>query len=450
MNKTLIYRVVMRPNGRVSIFSEHRESIPCTPNALISLLGAPQKFYYDTFLKYHTSTDKKSKTLAEMPGLTLGSVYSDGETVLHFPKLFEALLASYKETPDEEINLSKFLSSSKFTDEKHFLMKFFAEFNTKHNLELKFDEKNGVSEEDKNRIFNETYNTLFHSMTPEKKIETKSDDSSNESDENGEPAELEWWTFREFEEKRGVHYSTIQKWKTTVWEEYVKPVNEGSVKYRIRSDAPIPDTFKPYNKGKSSKKPRASWSESLLRNCRQRKDTYQGVQEYLQKTELVNERIREYFTSLDEVIYYIDKNYFEMRLNNEYHLVIKVNLDYISKKYGCSNADLIRNKKSPVVPEDESQVYHLHHIGQKRDSPFAIIPQKEHETNHSKLHDNRKHSEIPRDSYDTERKFEFWEAYLSNYEKFGSFDNMKKASLKKRRDKANEKAKTVRENNKKK
>lgn len=254
MNKTLIYRVVMRPNGRVSIFSEHKESIPCTPNALISLLGAPQKFYYDTFLKYHTSTDKKSKTLAEMPGLTLGSVYSDGETVLHFPKLFEALLASYKETPDEEINLSKFLSSSKFTDEKHFLMKFFAEFNTKHNLELKFDEKNGVSEEDKNRIFNETYNTLFHSMTPEKKIETKSDDSSNESDENGEPAELEWWTFREFEEKRGVHYSTIQKWKTTVWEEYVKPVNEGSVKYRIRSDAPIPDTFKPYNKGKSSKK----------------------------------------------------------------------------------------------------------------------------------------------------------------------------------------------------
>ena len=113
--------------------------------------------------------------------------------------------------------------------------------------------------------------------------------------------------------------------------------------------------------------------------------------------------------SYDEYEVYKVSNLRSQKINGKNALVQPIDLDY--KGDGLlANSELIEKGSSPLY-ESESQ-YVLHHIGQSKDSPLAILTQEQHRVNHGILHKNTGQvaSEIDRCVFASERK-EFWQSY---------------------------------------
>lgn len=133
--------------------------------------------------------------------------------------------------------------------------------------------------------------------------------------------------------------------------------------------------------------------------------------------------------------FYRNNNYKEVCFNingqTVHALIVDVNPFYISNKYNCTNGDLMRKGKAPVVPGNESDSYHIHHIGQTKDSPFAVIPGALHSAYDSVLHDRSQRSEDDLHDKDFENKKSlFWKHYLSVYLDAGRFEDIEGVALK--------------------
>ena len=78
---------------------------------------------------------------------------------------------------------------------------------------------------------------------------------------------------------------------------------------------------------------------------------------------------------------------------------------------GRTNAQRVANGLSPLDSTGKS--YELHHIGQKADSPLAILSSSQHKDNYSVLHANTggSASNIDRTAFNKER-IEFWKKYF--------------------------------------
>lgn len=78
-------------------------------------------------------------------------------------------------------------------------------------------------------------------------------------------------------------------------------------------------------------------------------------------------------------------------------------MDYVGS-IGVTNRDRIKEGKSPKTTNGEE--IHLHHIGQKQNSPLAELTESEHlgKGNYSILHDTKKASEIDRTKFKYERR----------------------------------------------
>ncbi len=93
-----------------------------------------------------------------------------------------------------------------------------------------------------------------------------------------------------------------------------------------------------------------------------------------------------------------------MKINGKDSLIRKIDLDFVGDlEDGRTNIQRMRAGLAPLDKNGKS--YELHHIGQKQDSPLAILTKGEHE--HSSLHLNGKKSEIDRVKFAPERK-RFW------------------------------------------
>ena len=96
---------------------------------------------------------------------------------------------------------------------------------------------------------------------------------------------------------------------------------------------------------------------------------------------------------------------------------------------------MIQDGKSPRVPGKDNEEYHIHHIGQKADSPFAIIPGDDHikesKTFHTTISTGIKleNEEDVHDSQFKSQKKVFWLRYLREYDKIGSYDDIGHTSL---------------------
>ena len=85
------------------------------------------------------------------------------------------------------------------------------------------------------------------------------------------------------------------------------------------------------------------------------------------------------FNSMEQ--YNIVKNagHTSQMVNGKTALVRNIDLYYIDEITGKSNLQLMQNGKAPLDPTGIP--YELHHIGQKKDSPLAILTQAEHRQN---------------------------------------------------------------------
>lgn len=112
------------------------------------------------------------------------------------------------------------------------------------------------------------------------------------------------------------------------------------------------------------------------------------------------------FHSVDEYNVYKKAKMELAVVNNREALVQKIDW-YLKDEEGRTNIERVRNNLSPIDATGKS--YELHHIGQKDDSPLAVLTSDEHHKNFSTLHLNtgQEESLINRKNFEKEKR-KFW------------------------------------------
>lgn len=106
--------------------------------------------------------------------------------------------------------------------------------------------------------------------------------------------------------------------------------------------------------------------------------------------------------SQEELDYYIENGYIEIEIEGKKVLVPKdLDLSRVDED-GKTNLERMKEGKPPL--DKNGKPYNLHHIGQNKNGPFALIPEDDHRGMDSYLHDKSKSSEVDRSAFQTEKK----------------------------------------------
>lgn len=428
MSKYLISRVVMLPDGTAHIALLDRQTVACTPGNLSKLLSDPYGFIEKDQFESKTTTKKvnpEHSALEHIKGLTLLRIYSDAEIVCVFPKLFHSLFDSIESSPSDPLDLTSIVTSMDLSDEKHFLMKFFFDFTNETRPDLVIQRKLGVDVDVRNEIMQETFNTVFMQAAPEE------DSSSLDTSEGSatlfpptkEPEEI-YLSMREFANMHDRPYSTIQTW---IRKNKLRGVKKEDGKILINKNTALPDDDRagrvmPAKTVQGIEKYRTA-------------DNRFDHQQYIRDNNIVSPELGQFIGSYDEIKYYERHYYREVNWDFRRALIIDIKPDYYVSELGKTNRELIQDGKSPRVPGKDNEEYHIHHIGQKADSPFAIIPGDDHikesKTFHTTISTGIKleNEEDVHDSQFKSQKKVFWLRYLREYDKIGSYDDIGHTSL---------------------
>lgn len=117
------------------------------------------------------------------------------------------------------------------------------------------------------------------------------------------------------------------------------------------------------------------------------------------------------FHSMNEYNVYKNAGLQLTKVNGKLAYTQKIDWDFIGDVAdGRTNAQRVIDGLAPL--DSTGSPYELHHIGQKADSPLAILTKAEHHGNDAILHDKNIISEIDRTAFNAEKK-QFWKALLS-------------------------------------
>ncbi|MBQ3526983.1 MAG: helix-turn-helix domain-containing protein [Clostridia bacterium] len=432
MGKKLIARVIMMADCSVHIAVRDGNTFECTPDALSFLLSDPYGYIEaGPHNEKNTCNVANPKHLAfpYIKGLTLIKIYDDIEIVCVFPKVYQALLESKALDNHKQINLSNYISSMDLSDEKHFLMKFFCEFNNSPHSKLVVNRKLNLDFDVRSEIVTETINNKF--------FEYK-EDPSKSTDNLGDDIEVELPLFKSNEldstTETGI---SLDNYLTTSEFANLHNVSRHTVISWIKKDK-LPGTIKPNNRWHIPKDTSTPMDGRAGRTMPSRSkqgvhayeflgDDYTSVQEYIKKKECVSDNLRKYIRSYEEFNYYVAQEYREVNWDNKPALIIDINPDYYCKRLGLTNRELINRGKSPVAATEGEPEFHIHHIGQKEDSPFCIISKDEHSVHTNTLHDNSSTDWRVASEADLHgpkfaaAKMKFWIKYLEEYDAAGKF-----------------------------
>ena len=120
------------------------------------------------------------------------------------------------------------------------------------------------------------------------------------------------------------------------------------------------------------------------------------------------------FHSFDEYQVYKTSNLKPVKVNGKLALTQDIDWDFVGDiEDGRTNAQRVIDGLAPLDASGKS--YEVHHIGQKSDSPFAILTNEQHKKNYSIIHKNTgtQASEIDRNTFSKEKR-EFWLSLLNN------------------------------------
>ncbi len=96
--------------------------------------------------------------------------------------------------------------------------------------------------------------------------------------------------------------------------------------------------------------------------------------------------------SMEEYNVYKEAGLREYYVDGQHVLLPKdFDFDYVDPRTGMTNRDLMRKGNNPVSADG---IYDWHHVGQKKDSPLALLTKSQHQKNYSILHPNRTKSEV--------------------------------------------------------
>ncbi len=117
-----------------------------------------------------------------------------------------------------------------------------------------------------------------------------------------------------------------------------------------------------------------------------------------------SDEVISYIRNLTEAKIYMDLGLREAQINGRNCLIRDdIDLDFITP-LGITNRELLSKGRAPYLSNGEQ--VHLHHIGQRDDSPLAELTESEHiyPPNHLILHDISYNSNIIRTNFDTIRR----------------------------------------------
>lgn len=428
MTKQLISRVIMLPDGTAHIALRDRQTIQCTSASLSELLSNPHQFIDEGQYKY-TSTQKdinpKNFFLENIQGLTLLKIYSDAEIVCVFPKLFQALFASFNNNSAQPLDLKGIATDMELSDEKHFLMKFFFEFTNEPRSQLTVQRKLGVDIGVQNEIMLETFNTIFSIIAPKDEPASESiPTSSNDNIPLFSATEAQDCTIstKEYADMHGVSVGTVYSWHK---KGKLRGATLADGKLRINKNSPRPEDNR---KGRSMPQKGEKGLQKYLTNG----NTYEALQMYILENEILSPELAAFVGSVEELRYYMKHNYREVCWNGRRALIIDVKPDYICKTLNnISNRELMQQGKAPRVPKNEDDEYQIHHIGQQNKSPFAIIPKSDHISNFKIFHPGKGEG-IDRENFEMQ-KIAFWQKYLIEYDKTGTYRDISSTNLKRKK-----------------
>lgn len=117
------------------------------------------------------------------------------------------------------------------------------------------------------------------------------------------------------------------------------------------------------------------------------------------------------FHSVDEYNVYKKANLKIAKVNGNWAYLQAIDWNYVGPD-GRTNVERVQAGLTPL--DSEGIPYELHHIGQKADSPLAILTQKQHHKNLGILHKNLSNtvSEVDHSYFWTKQRNSFWKSLL--------------------------------------
>ena len=414
-------RILLLPDGTTHIALKNRQTFQCSANAVYSLLNDPVAFESENCLKFLNSTrilNKRGYSLGDIPGLTLAEVSSSGEMLCNYTLLMRMVVDAFVSgSAQEPLTLESLLNTTSFKDMKELCLNFFMRNTTALTSDIEVANKEAPPSDILNRLLAEAVSFTSPRKTGNKPqndcdvAPKDTRDSGEDTPEHGIPENFV--SFSRYCEMNKVNPSTARQWlyanklrtavKSSTGRIYIDPsdVPEDRRKGRVVSV-----------KGENNKKYVTLKGRS-----------YEAVQEYIAGRKLVTDKIRPFIRTIEEIRYYEKHRYHEVEWNGKAALIIDINPSYFCEREQMTNRQLIEAGRAPVVTNNDNFCYHLHHIGQKKTSPFAIIPEFDHNGKESSQIFHQGASELEDihfATYDMQKR-SFWKTYLEMYDAYNGY-----------------------------
>lgn len=428
MQSAAYSRVILLPDGSSHIAFFDGATIQCTPSSLLALLTKPFLLYekkMDAYMNTTAKTNPSGLDLENLPGLTLISILQDGTSVCVHPTIYNAF---YSAVSAQEVDspLSIRISQGSISDERELMLYLFLEIGLAMNATDVFDVRYSLAEDKKNAYVTNLINLITDSaarrLNPsvtEGSSHVKSNVSTNPFGVvEPEPVKIPegYLPVREVAKMRGVYHTTVDKWieKGKV-SNYIKD-EKGN--YYLDPNEEVID-LRAGRKTKTDKKTGRKYKTLQDKS-------YAGVQKHIAERALVTDAIRPYIFDYEEARFYEKNHYHEVCWGDDLHaLIIDIVPEFTCPFAGKSNRQLIEEGLAPFVPGvgPEYPRFHLHHIGQRKTSPLAIINESIHNSTeyYSIFHSAPKSNEDLHDKEFEDRKKRFWRKYLEMYDEHKTF-----------------------------
>lgn len=433
----VVARVVFEDDYYVHILMANGESVFATLFAVFELFADPLYFLSSGYKQYQLSSNKyngKKKPLEELLGFPIAVVYEDGSIDGVCNTIYKLALPYLKEKlPNAHIKLDGYLNKTTFSDLKELKMKQFADFIKSHTKDLRLESNIPIRQEhlDLMSVEFDKASYMFAPIVEEKKetLEILPPPPLVKErfiipvipDSEVDPSFV---SQNEFADSNCINRQTMNR---DVHGGVYKSAVKLKVSGRIYVDPNETPRIPRHKEAKSDSEGRS--------RIRAQGNSYEDTQAYIAERQLVSDIIRPFITDWREARYYRINYYREVEIQGRRCLICNIYPDYFCKEKGMYNRDLIKAGKNPVVPpyaiKDKSvlkkfpvPVYHVHHIGQARNSPFAIIPEYDHIGKMDSIfHPNPQTEDLHDEAFKVE-KHDFLMKVLEMHDDIGGFKHI--------------------------
>lgn len=431
MQTDIFARVILIPSGDIYIAFKTKRVVKCTASNLSIFLSDPL-MCHDTILedcrKEANIVNPDRLSLPDIPGLTLAYATDDGSVVCTYTILFRLLSTAMEHNKKDflmRLDVSAEIPVPR--DEKEFMLYLYSQSKGLLVGKAQFKRKLNVSASEREQFLDELVNCMSRKVSGTKALKDSAASSEEPDQATADAGEAvlppaNYVSVKEYAALKNVSTVAVRGWLTS-----------GKIKNCFRSpngrwyvdpDSVVVD-------GRTTRKSRPS--NTRRPKLASSKETYDDVQKRISEDGIVTDAVRPYIRKFREAVYYRDHYYHEVSWPDlPPSLIIDVNPEYICRPLGKSNLELMKDGLAPVIPGKDGEYtektaksiprYHLHHIGQERNSPFAVIPSTDHNNeNYSAIfHPHPREKDLHDSEFDA-TKAVFWRTYAKVYTEYGSF-----------------------------